>query len=163
MVRELSKFEQDTLVEALTQIDSAKKSQKLAEYAAAIEQEKAGRIAAESKVGELQAELVKRSRGYQDGLKEMDTKREQEREARLTAEILSAQYKASTETANQMLEKMAIDMAETRKMCDMMMEQMQTTDEPESEDIPVSYRLNVIGRDAAGDLRTVEIVPVERK
>lgn len=163
--RELSKFEQDTLVEALTQIDAASKAQKLAEHAAAIEVERAGRIAAEARIGELTAELTKRQTGYQVALTDMDTKLEQAREARGTADLLAAQAKAEAAVSNGLVEKMAGDMAELRKTCDAMMEQMQAmqVDEPESpQDAPISYRLNVVGRDATGDLRTVEIIPIER-
>lgn len=163
--RELSKFEQDTLVEALTQIDAAGKAQKLAEHAAAIEAERAGRVAAEAKVGELTAELSKRGEAYRVALAELDTKLSHAREARGTADLLAAQAKTEAAVANGAVERLANDVAEMRKMCDAMMEQMQTMqmDEPEPpQDAPVSYRLNVVGRDTAGDLRTVEIIPVER-
>ena len=163
--RELSRFEQDTLIEALTQIDAAGKAQKLAEHAAAIEVERAGRVAAETKVGELTAEFAKRGEAYRAALADYDTKLSRSREARGTADLLAAQAKAEATVANGALEKMAGDIAELRSTCDAMIEQMQTMqmDEPEPpQDAPVSYRLNVIGRDAAGDLRTVEIIPVEK-
>lgn len=163
--RELSKFEQDTLIEALTQIDAASKAQKLAEHAAAIEVERAGRAAAEAKIGELTAELAKRGEAYRAALADYDTKLSQAREARSTADLLATQAKAEAATANSAVERLSNDVAEMRTMCDTIMEQMQTMrmDEPElPQDAPVSYRLNVVGRDAAGDLRTVEIIPVER-
>src|SRR5437879_11205883 len=96
--RELSKFEQDTLVEALSQIDEAGKKQKLAEYKAAIEQERAGRTAAQTKVGELAAELSKRQTGYQAAISDMDRKLLQERESRATADTLAAQARAEADT-----------------------------------------------------------------
>src|SRR5260221_5366141 len=152
--RELSKFEQDTLVEALTQIDAASRAQKLAEHAAAIEAERAGRVAAEAKVGELTAELAKRGEAYRAALADSDTKLSQARESRSTADLLAAQAKAEATVAKDAVEMLANDVAEMRKICDAMMEQMQTMqmDEPEPpQDAPVSYRLNVVGRDAAGD------------
>jgi thymidine phosphorylase len=120
---------------------------------------------ANAKVGELTAELAKRGEGYRASLNDLDTKREQAQEARMTADLLAAQSKAEAETANRALAQMASEIAALRKTCDDMMEHMQgmTMDESASEDAPVSYRLNVTGRDAAGDLRTVEIIPVERK
>jgi len=119
---------------------------------------------ANAKVGELTAELAKRGEGYRASLKDLDTKREQAQEARMTADLLAAQSKAEADTANKALAQMASEIAALRKTCDDMMEHMQMPmDEPESEDAPVSYRLNVTGRDAAGDLRSVEIIPVERK
>src|SRR3979490_2035327 len=95
--RLLSKFEQDTFVEALTQIDAAGKAQKLAEYAAAIEQERSGRVAAETKIGELTAELAKRSEGYRAAVSDLETKLLQAREARNTADILAAQARTEAD------------------------------------------------------------------
>lgn len=156
--RELSKFEQDTLIEALTQIDGANKAKKLAEYAAAIEQEKAGRMAAEAKIGELTAELAKRQQGYQAALAELETRSLQDREARATAELLAAQARAELEGERA-----------TQAMLRQITEQISAIEITEQDEpaiapaaTPISYRVNVVGRDAAGDLRTVEIVPVEK-
>lgn len=137
----------------------------LAKAKSAAQASETGRIAAEAKIGELTAELAKRGEAYRAALADYDTKLSQAREGRSTADLLAAQAKAEAIVANGAVEMLANDVAEMRKMCNSMMEQMQTMqmDEPESpQDAPVSYRLNVIGRDAAGDLRTVEIIPVER-
>lgn len=162
--RELSQFEQETLIEALTQIDAANKAQKLAEYAAAIESERAMRVAAEAKIGELQAELAKRSEGYQAALGDFTTKLAQANEARATADLLAAQARAEADAASTYAAAVDTRQQELSDKLDTLT-QMERTEQvaDTQEDIPVSYRINVVGRDAAGDLRTVELVPIERK
>ena len=159
--RELSRFEQDTLVEALSQIDEAGKKQKLAEYRAAIEQERSGRVAAEAKVGELTAELAKRQTGYQAAIADMDTKLLQARESRATADMLAAQARteAYTERRKNGEIEALVQRLETQIGALMQVEQNEPETPPST---PPSYRVNVVGRDAAGDLRTLEIIPVER-
>jgi hypothetical protein len=161
--RELSKFEQDTLVEALTQIDAAGKAQKIAEYAAAIEQERSGRAAAEAKVGELTAELAKRGEAYRAALADMDSKLLQAREARSTADVLSAQYRAEAEGERRKSAEIEALVTGLREQITALMEMEIHEVEPTVDSSPVPYRINVVGRDAAGDLRTLELVPIERK
>ena len=166
--RELSKFEQETLIAALDKIDEATKARKIAEHAAAIEQEKAGRIAAEAKIGELSAEMVRRSDGYQTALAsearlraQIETKLLQEREARSTADLLAAQYRAEAEaTREQIAETQEMFRALTERVDALSVSQPQVITAPAAQ--PSSYRINVVGRDAAGDLRTLELVPIER-
>lgn len=161
--RELSKFEQDTLIEALTQIDAASKSQKLAEHAAAIEQERSGRVAAEAKVGELTVELAKRGEAYRTALSDMDSKLLQAREARSTSDVLAAQYRAEAEGERKKSAEIETLVIGLREQITALMEMEIHEDEPTVDSSPVPYRINVVGRDAAGDLRTLELIPLERK
>jgi hypothetical protein len=160
--RLLSKFEQDTFVEALTQIDAAGKKQKLAEYAAAVEQERAARVAAEAKIGELMAELVKRSEGYRAAVADMDTKLIQARESAATANILAAQARAEADAERRNSEENGTMLESLQAQITALM-QVERVEQVQDTAPPASYRVNVIGRDAAGDLRTLELVPVERK
>ncbi len=163
--RELSKFEQDTLVEALTQIDAAHKARKLAEHEAAIEKERAGREAAEQRVGELTAELAKRGDAYRTALADLERKLMQERESRSTADTLAAQARAEADGERSKHEEILGVVNQLRQdMAEMMTMERAEAAEDATEDAPLpSYRINVVGRDAAGDLKTLEIVPVERK
>lgn len=161
--RELSKFEQDTLIEALTQIDAASKSQKLAEHAAAIEQERSGRVVAEAKVGELTIELAKRGEAYRTALADMDSKLLQAREARSTADVLAAQYRAESEGERKKSAEIETLVTGLREQITALMEMEIHKAAPTVDSSPVPYRINVIGRDAAGDLRTLELIPLERK
>lgn len=162
MKRELSQFEQETLLEALTQIDDADKGRKLAEHAAAIEAERAGRVAAESKVGELSAELVRRSEGYQLALADAERKSLQDREARNTAALLATQARAEAE-------EMLAHHAEMMSIVNTLREEIaaiaivERVEVQQAPSHPSSYRINVVSRDAAGDLRSLELVPIEKE
>ncbi|SRR5258706_470860 len=160
--RELSKFEQDTLVEALTQIDAAGKAQKIAEYKAAIEEERAGRVAAEAKVGELSAELAKRQAGYQAAIADMDTRLVQARESRATAETLAAQARAEADTERRKNDEITAIVQKLEAQISALMEMERDEPAPSIPSPPPRYLVNVVGRDGAGDLRTLEIIPVER-
>lgn len=160
--RELSKFEQDTLVEALTQIDEAGKKQKLAEYSAAIEQERAGRVAAESKVGELAAELAKRKDGYQSAIADMEMKLLQSRESRATSDMLSAQARTEVETERRKNGEFTALIQSLKEQIDALMQIEREEPQMPIVSQPPSYRVSVVARDAAGDLRTLELTPVER-
>ena len=150
--RELSKFEQDTLIAALDKIDESNKARKISEYQAAIEQERSGRVAAESKVGELTAELARRGDAYRAALAEMDTKLVQEREARSTANTLAAQARGEADASSALAASMGARIGELSAKLDALtvMERAEAVQDKQ-EDEPLSYRINVIGRDAAGD------------
>ena len=161
--RELSKFEQDTLLEALTQIDAAGKAQKLAEHAAAIESEKSGRIAAEAKVGELTAELARRGEAYRVAVSDLERKLAQAKEARSTADMLAAQARAEADAAGTYAGAVTVRLQEMSDKLDALaqMEVVEIAQE-KIDDAPISYRINVVARDAAGDLRSLELVPMEK-
>lgn len=159
--RELSKFEQDTLVEALTQIDAAGKAQKLAEHVAAIEVERAARVAAEAKVGELTAELAKRGEAYRGALADYDMKLMQAREARSTAEILAVQARAEADGERSKASEIGALVRSLQEQISALMT-VERTEVPAVETQAPAYRVNVVSRDAAGDLRALELVPIER-
>lgn len=120
------------------------------------------RVAAETKVGELTAELAKRQAGYQTAIADMDTKLLQAREGRATAEMLAAQARAEADAERRNSTEVVARMGSLETQIAALMVSDRTEITPPAPVTPPSYRVNVVGRDAAGDLRTLEIVPVER-
>jgi hypothetical protein len=119
-------------------------------------------VAAETKIGELMAELAQRREGYQAAITDMETKLMQARESAATANILAAQARAEADAEHRNSEENDTMLESLQAQITALM-QVERVEQVADASPPASYRVNVIGRDAAGDLRTLELVPVERK
>lgn len=134
----------------------------LAKAKADVQASETARIAAEAKIGELIAENAKHREGYQAALADMNTRLLQSNEARTTADLLAAQARAEAEAARARNEEVSALVARLEARIEEI--SLMEHDEPVTMAAPepVSYRVNVVGRDAAGDLRSLELIPVER-